>query len=1537
MSILERIVINKNYNDSNLITYDKFEDDIQDGKYLREGEIIICTDYNNPGMYTFTSDVIDPLSGNILKSGKIVRVTGPETVTLSSAYTMSDLSGNNLKVVSGQTLETALGVLEKLIKDKHEHVHAELDIVEQSIGLDNYGNYQQSNGNYTNEATSIVEEISALDNALKLVDDASIEHITINGVDAAVQKNHAQVRLGGKNITLTDYFSGETYNSIVSDDTINSAFGKLENKNKLLQNELDNTQKGSGLSNDGSYIKTDKVYISGATSIHEATEMLNDAIADIQSQVIANTFYSDENTVIVSQSPKGVNLDVNVDFDTIIHDNGELKTNITVQRVYDNLAANVRECYALISGDGHELGNRINVYKDSSLVKTELGKTSWTIDPNTGEYTYKGTDGNDAIVFVYEMSDGSFTIAAIDVSKFLTDAKFGNGLKVENGTISIESHTPNYLEVNSSTIGVKVSSIAGALSNADGLPTAYDVKEYTKALSETVTNNVVNISNWTVNGYEIGNYEVNKPVILDGYDIKLSFEDKMNPDRTDHNHNYSQTTASGSGINILVDDNVSTAISKISQNIDLIQLGSGLENDGQYTKNTTANYINAALSLKDADNKLDAALKSEETIRIESDELLQNELDNTQKGGGLSNDGSYIKNETSNYIGNATSLNNADVLLDNALKTEENARITKDEDLENKINVLRTDASSSANTLYNAINTESKNRSDEDIKINNLIQTLSNNTSNNINSLNTAINTEKDDRTKGDKNLQDQLDTLNNTTIPNINSNITNLSASTVALSAATSQNFINEKNSREQSDKDINERIDNLTVNISTNYLPLSGGTMSNSNVVNNLNADLLDGLHVNDNTNSEANAIVRTDANGYIQASYIHYNSHEKLNTNPSYICGFNDNDNYIRTYNINELNVKHAVSANTSISATTSASASVAAKVNGTLTLNEGTFNGQTYNGEKNVSVNIPTKTSHISNDSGYLTAQSNEIITLQTDLSNLTTNVNASVQTLTLGLETETLNRNTSINTINNTINDITDNISTLSGHVKSNINKIEELSGNVKTNITNINTLSGHVANNITNINAVSTKAETNRINVNTLSGHVADNITNISTLSGHVKTNISNIETLIGTDINMSVRNIVIDEVTKQLDSEEISESFDTLKEIAEYLTDHPDIVTDINSNINTLSGHVKSNISRIEVLENSNFITSADTVANANNATKVSNSLTFGSKTYDGSAARTITANDLGAITQHQSIYELKMESGSFSPKTFTPNVTGKTINIPTKTSHLENDNNFINSGVTVANANNAGKVSNALTFGSKTYNGSAARTITAEDLGAITEHQLIYNLSMEPGMFSARTFEPTSEDKTVNIPTSTTHLTNDDGFITLDDLLWNNIDGKPETFTPSTHDHDNLYYRKDYLNTQLSGKAESGHTHRTINNDLTVVGDVNANAFYETSDENLKIFKGDVEVDFEKLKLIPKQYFIWKNDESNEVFIGTGAQTLETIYPEMVKTNLDGTKRVDYTRLTIPLLKAVDMLYEENKMLKERLDKIEKLLGDK
>ena len=109
-----------------------------------------------------------------------------------------------------------------------------------------------------------------------------------------------------------------------------------------------------------------------------------------------------------------------------------------------------------------------------------------------------------------------------------------------------------------------------------------------------------------------------------------------------------------------------------------------------------------------------------------------------------------------------------------------------------------------------------------------------------------------------------------------------------------------------------------------------------------------------------------------------------------------------------------------------------------------------------------------------------------------------------------------------------------------------------------------------------------------------------------------------------------------------------------------------------------------------------------------------------------------------------------------------------------------------------------------------------------------------------------------------------------------------------------------------------------------------------VNASyGFYETSDANLKTFENDVDVDFDILSQIPKKYFTWKNDENKKRQIGTSAQMLLSYYPELVSTTDDGNLTVDYAKLSIIALAAIDKLRKENLELKERLKRIEEKLG--
>lgn len=98
----------------------------------------------------------------------------------------------------------------------------------------------------------------------------------------------------------------------------------------------------------------------------------------------------------------------------------------------------------------------------------------------------------------------------------------------------------------------------------------------------------------------------------------------------------------------------------------------------------------------------------------------------------------------------------------------------------------------------------------------------------------------------------------------------------------------------------------------------------------------------------------------------------------------------------------------------------------------------------------------------------------------------------------------------------------------------------------------------------------------------------------------------------------------------------------------------------------------------------------------------------------------------------------------------------------------------------------------------------------------------------------------------------------------------------------------------------------------------------------FYESSDNRLKNFISDIDIDLEKLSQLPKKYFTWKSDESNNLNIGTSAQELQKLYPELVKEDEKGMLNVAYDKLSIIALKAIDKLYKKIKDLENKINNL-------
>ena len=140
------------------------------------------------------------------------------------------------------------------------------------------------------------------------------------------------------------------------------------------------------------------------------------------------------------------------------------------------------------------------------------------------------------------------------------------------------------------------------------------------------------------------------------------------------------------------------------------------------------------------------------------------------------------------------------------------------------------------------------------------------------------------------------------------------------------------------------------------------------------------------------------------------------------------------------------------------------------------------------------------------------------------------------------------------------------------------------------------------------------------------------------------------------------------------------------------------------------------------------------------------------------------------------------------------------------------------------------------------------------------------------------------------------------------------------------------------DGMDTWLSGRSIIFATGTTKTKRVTIGADgvttftknCKAPDFVTTSDNRLKDFVSDIDLDFEALKLIPKKYYYWKDKSMGEdLQIGTSAQELAKIYPTCVSYDeVSDRYSVNYQKLSIVALAAIDKLHERVSELESKLN---------
>lgn len=286
---------------------------------------------------------------------------------------------------------------------------AEVDNIEDAVGLSSGGTYIEKSGTaYLDSATTVEEEIAALDTALSGVQEQINEMdkaadavngqvvTTVSETDGKVSETKANV----KDLQLGGYAKSDETGSIAGTDTINTALSKLENT-------------------------------IGANKVSNADGSINVVTATTGTDINVNIKSGE--TVIRKDNDEGLYTDIKISSATT----EELAT----------LGTNVREAYKLLDSYGGQLGDWIKIYKDSSLVNVELGHigdllegTSATTEESDSPTIVPTTDtgASEALNFVHQLENSKYKLTQVDVESFLQEAEFKDGLSVVNHEVKVK-------------------------------------------------------------------------------------------------------------------------------------------------------------------------------------------------------------------------------------------------------------------------------------------------------------------------------------------------------------------------------------------------------------------------------------------------------------------------------------------------------------------------------------------------------------------------------------------------------------------------------------------------------------------------------------------------------------------------------------------------------------------------------------------------------------------------------------------------------------------------------------------------------------------------------------------------------------------------------------------------------------------------------------------------------------------------------------------------------------------------------------------
>ena len=492
--------------------------------------------------------------------------------------------------------------------------------------------------------TALENKINAMNSTTSTGDSKVVTSVTqSSGAVTTEAANLSGVKLDG-------YVVSADTTDIAATDTLGKALGKLQAQINVMDKSA-SAETGkivTTVSEEDGVVSETKALIkdvtlsgytnnTGNTGAITTADTIEVALNRLENALDSQGIVSNDNSIEIASSATETNIGVNIKTgEHVLAKNGAngIYTDIDLVKITTGLPETIKERYQLLGTDDSQLGVNIDIPKDSHIVSIEY-------DHNT-----------QSLIYTYINVSGDTSAVTIDLSEMVIEAEFVSGVTSENHLVhgvvdpTSEKVVTEYDASGNTASSATVLTVGTNGFKVDNIQTAINAKvaaeinkldktdtgstaQFVSAVTEEngiITTHKANVSNATLTGYTKG----------------------------------SDATA------VADNDTINAAISKLENQIDKAAdasktevVGSGLTHITLTSSTETDGHIKYTIGETD----------------IASDSALSDEIAARKAVDGINGD-TYTANTGTHYISGATSLNNADVLLDTALNNLDGKAVT---------------------------------------------------------------------------------------------------------------------------------------------------------------------------------------------------------------------------------------------------------------------------------------------------------------------------------------------------------------------------------------------------------------------------------------------------------------------------------------------------------------------------------------------------------------------------------------------------------------------------------------------------------------------------------------------------------------------------------------------------------------------------------------------------------------------------------------------------------------------------------------------